>query len=36
MMVGLSVEELVVLQVVGVDEKLEQQHLVEEALRPER
>jgi len=34
MMVVLVVEELVVLQMVGVDEKVEQQHLVEEVLRP--
>ena len=34
MLVGLVVEELVVLQMVGVDEKVEQQQLVEEALRP--
>ena len=36
MLVVLSVEELVVLQMVGVDEKLEQQHLVEEVLGPGR
>ena len=36
MMVGLVVEELVVLQMIGVDEKVEQQHLVDEVLRPGR
>ena len=35
-MVELVVEELVVLQMGGVDENLEQQHLVEEVLRPGR
>ena len=36
MMVVLVVEELVVLQMVGVDPKVEQQHLVEEVSRPGR
>ena len=36
MLVGLVVEELVVLQMVGVDPKVEQQHLVEEVSRPGR
>ena len=36
MLVVLVVEELVVLQMVGVDEKVEQLHLVEEVLRPGR